>query len=96
MTLYILLHLCAAVVVLGICAKVDKLITGENVAFCAYDIFRTGYTLFYPDGIMDLNYFSYTKTWCIENIENGYGEYWPALRKRGFSVRKIIAREAKK
>lgn len=55
----------------------------------------TGYALFYENREMNLNYFAYYKRECIRGIVDGYGEPWERLRKRGFSVRRVKAKEVK-
>lgn len=57
---------------------------------------ETGYTLFYDTGEMNLNYFSYQRRTCICGVTDGYGETWKSLKKQGFRVAKITAKEIKK
>jgi len=56
---------------------------------------NVGYTLFYGNGEMNLNYFNYKKVACIRDIESEYDTPWSELKKDGFSVRKITAKEHK-
>ncbi len=53
----------------------------------------TGYTLVYETGEMNLNYFHYYRNKCIRGVEEGYGEKWADMRKRGFRIAKIQASE---
>lgn len=55
---------------------------------------NVGYTLIYPNGEMNLNYFNYYRNKCIKEISLGYGQPWAELRREGFTVQKIIAKVA--
>lgn len=55
-----------------------------------------GWALFYENGEMNLNYFEYRKRDCYHEIAEWYGEPWRKLKKQGFSVRKIKAKEVRK